>query len=411
MAINDLFLYPQEWIDDGAKDFVSLVRKWAEREIISKRHEYRLNYEDLFIEKRKKLIEDIGLERLVLPENYGGYGWNEPAGAPGITAVLSEVGRADGAIGFALAVKFAVFSVITMKPSINDLLCDTLVPLSFTDDINDVALILPGPGNVDRETPLFLGRSVTSRIEKADEGYNITGEKVRPLGCGRKADLYCAVCSKGEGEIVIAFVPSETEDIIKGDTIKDTGLDACENADITFDNVIIPDENVISRNGSVMELYSWLNLFLSAVTLGAAFNFFEILHEWAETRVIKGGVLLKENPLCAYVLADVAGEIATGKLLCYSLAQTIARSEQYGGIGGEAIYTYAQMTGERVHQGVMKAINRGMELMGSAGYAKEWHVEKHWRDVKTIQSYLCGIGADVPVKMDIARYFYQCKDL
>jgi alkylation response protein AidB-like acyl-CoA dehydrogenase len=411
MAINDLFLCPQDSIDNSAKDFVSVIRTWTDREIISKRHEYRLDYENLFIEKRKKLIGDMGLERLVLPENQGGYGWNEPAGAPGIMAVLSEVGRADAAIGFAFAVKFAVFSVITMKPNIDGLLCERLVPLSFTDSIKDVALILPGPGIDDSETPLFMGRSVASRIEKTDRGYSITGENLRPLGFGRNADLYCVVCSSREGDLFIAFVPEGTKGIIKGDSIRNTGLDACRNADITFDNVTLPAENVVGRNGSILELYSWLNLFLSGVSLGAAFNFFEILREWAETRVIKGGTLLKENPLCAYVLADVAGEIATGKLLCYSLAETIARSEQYGGIGGEAIYTYAQMTGERVHHGVMTAINRGMELMGSAGYAKEWHVEKHWRDVKTIQSHICGIGADVPVKMDIARYFYQCKDL
>ncbi|MEA3471290.1 MAG: acyl-CoA dehydrogenase, partial [Thermodesulfobacteriota bacterium] len=296
-------------------------------------------------------------------------------------------------------------------PSINDILCDRLVPLTFTDGINDVALILPGAGIAESETPLFFGRSVTSRIEKADGGYIITGEKLRPIGCGKEASLCCVVCSSGEGGFFIAFVPEGTEGVVKGDAIKDTGLDACKNADITFDNVKIPAENVIGRDGSVLELYTWLNLFLSGVSLGTALNFFEILREWAETRVIKGGGLLKENPLCAYVLADVAGEIATGKLLCYSLAQTIAGSEQYGGVGGQAIYTYAQMTGERVHRGVMKAINRGMELMGSAGYAKEWHVEKHWRDIKTIQSNVCGIGADVPVKMDIARYFYDCRDL
>jgi alkylation response protein AidB-like acyl-CoA dehydrogenase len=175
--------------------------------------------------------------------------------------------------------------------------------------------------------------------------------------------------------------------------------------------VTIPAENVIDRNGSVLELYSWLNLFLSGVSLGAAFNFFEILSLWAETRVIKGGESLKENPLCASVLAEVAEEIATGKLLGYSLARTMAKSEDYGGTEGEAVYTFAQMIGARVHQSIIRAINRGMELMGSAGYAKEWHVEKHWRDIKTIQSHLCGIGADVPVKMDIARYFYHCKTL
>jgi alkylation response protein AidB-like acyl-CoA dehydrogenase len=69
------------------------------------------------------------------------------------------------------------------------------------------------------------------------------------------------------------------------------------------------------------------------------------------------------------------------------------------------------MIGHRVQQGVMRAINRGMELMGSAGYAKEWHVEKHWRDVKTIQSILYGVAADAPLKMDTARFFYNCTEI
>jgi len=49
--------------------------------------------------------------------------------------------------------------------------------------------------------------------------------------------------------------------------------------------------------------------------------------------------------------------------------------------------------------------------MGSAGYAKEWHVEKHWRDIKTIQSYLCGVGAEAPIKLDLARFFYDCREV
>jgi hypothetical protein len=69
------------------------------------------------------------------------------------------------------------------------------------------------------------------------------------------------------------------------------------------------------------------------------------------------------------------------------------------------------MIGSRSQQAVMRAINRGLELMGSAGYAKEWHAEKHWRDVKTIQSLMCGVAAETPVKMDTARFFFSCSQV
>jgi alkylation response protein AidB-like acyl-CoA dehydrogenase len=49
-----------------------------------------------------------------------------------------------------------------------------------------------------------------------------------------------------------------------------------------------------------------------------------------------------------------------------------------------------------------------MELMASAGYAKEWQLERYWRDVKTVQCYL---GASEIAKFDVARWFYQCQTI
>jgi alkylation response protein AidB-like acyl-CoA dehydrogenase len=158
-------------------------------------------------------------------------------------------------------------------------------------------------------------------------------------------------------------------------------------------------------------LYTWLNLLLGGVSIGAATNFFELLADWSDNRVIKGGTTLKENPLCASVLADVAEEIALAKLLLYDLAAIIARPSSLDASSLTRTFTFAQMIGSRVQQGAMHAMNRGLELMGSAGYAKEWHVEKDWRDVKTIQSVLCGAGAEAPVKMDTARFFYSCTEI
>jgi alkylation response protein AidB-like acyl-CoA dehydrogenase len=173
----------------------------------------------------------------------------------------------------------------------------------------------------------------------------------------------------------------------------------------------VPEENVIDRDGAVEELYIWLNLLLGGVSVGAGINFFEMVSDWSDIRVIKGGTPLKENPLCASVLADVAEEIMLAKLLLYDLAQIISKPEEWGDNNIERTFTLAEMIGARAQQGVMRAINRGLELMGSAGYSKEWHVEKHWRDVKTIQSLLCGVAAEAPVKMDTARFFYSCTEI
>ena len=91
----------------------------------------------------------------------------------------------------------------------------------------------------------------------------------------------------------------------------------------------------------------------------------------------------------------------------YNVSNFIGRTETWGGHENPVIFMAAQMFGKRIQQCSINAINRGMELMASAGYAREWHAEKHWRDVKTIQSMLGGVAAEVPVQMDIARFFYN----
>ena len=86
--LDELFVYPKELVDEESKRIIHLVEQWANKEIISKRQEYRENYEKLFIEKRKSLNLTIGLQRLTLPEEHGGFGWNSPANAPGIVSIL-----------------------------------------------------------------------------------------------------------------------------------------------------------------------------------------------------------------------------------------------------------------------------------------------------------------------------------
>jgi alkylation response protein AidB-like acyl-CoA dehydrogenase len=112
--VDVLFLYPKQWMDEESKSIATLVRQWADKEIISKRMEYRENYAKLFMEKRKKLGLAIGLQRLTLPEEYGGFGWHRAFNAPGILTLLCEICRADAAIGVIFAAKYAIFETITM---------------------------------------------------------------------------------------------------------------------------------------------------------------------------------------------------------------------------------------------------------------------------------------------------------
>jgi alkylation response protein AidB-like acyl-CoA dehydrogenase len=409
--LDNLFIYPKQLMDEESLSVVRLVRQWSDREIVTRRMEYREDYEKLFVQKRKMLSIDLGLQKLTIPADLGGFGWNSPLKAPALLALACETGRADASIGILSAASWALFLMIACQHNHNDKLCGSLAARYSDETVRTPALILTGPGRTGMQTPLFFGRSILACAEKSETGFTLNGEDLRPLIAGGMADLFCVVCADGNGKPGIALVSGDAKGIKRGPSILMTGLNACGNAQIDFNHVPVPVENVLDQEGNIEELYTWLNLLLGGVSVGAAMNFFELLADWSDNRTIKGGVMLKENPLCASVLADVAGEIAMARLLLSDLAAIVAEQTESGPETVRRTFTYAGMIGHRVQQGIMHAINRGLELMGSAGYAKEWHVEKHWRDVKTIQSILYGVAAEAPIKMDTARFFYNCTEI
>jgi alkylation response protein AidB-like acyl-CoA dehydrogenase len=412
MGIDELFIVPGQKKDDESKRVTTLVRQWADKEVIAKRLEYQQNYAALFQEKTKMLALSIGLQRMAVPSDLGGFGWNTPDHAQDLLNVLMEAGRADASVGALFAMNYALFSsVLAHGSSDGSSLLKAFSESFSSDELKVPAFILAGPGYAGEETPLFRARSILARVHSAGGASVVQGKNLRPIAAGLDADLFCIVCAGENDRQCLALVPGDAKGVIRSGPIVTTGLNAITNAEITLDNVKIPTGYLIDSPGAVENLYSWLSLLFGGVSLGAGLNFFEILKSWCEARVIKGSSLLKENPLCASVMADVAEELSLTNLLLHDLARLMALPGQSGQMSETALFTYAGMIGSRSQQAVMRAINRGLELMGSAGYAKEWHAEKHWRDVKTIQSLMCGVAAETPVKMDTARFFFSCNQI
>jgi alkylation response protein AidB-like acyl-CoA dehydrogenase len=49
-----------------------------------------------------------------------------------------------------------------------------------------------------------------------------------------------------------------------------------------------------------------------------------------------------------------------------------------------------------------------MELMGSAGYATEWNLERYWRDIKTLEAT---VVPETAALVDMARHYFGLKTL
>jgi alkylation response protein AidB-like acyl-CoA dehydrogenase len=86
----------------------------------------------------------------------------------------------------------------------------------------------------------------------------------------------------------------------------------------------------------------------------------------------------------------------------------LSRPEVYGPTGGKAMYATATAVFKQVSRAAMLSIDNAMELMASAGYATEWNLERYWRDVKTMETY---VVPETAALTDMARHYFDLKRL
>ncbi len=413
MNYQELFPFPQERCEEADISLAHTVHQWGEAELASKRLELKEDYSRLIEPAMRKLLVDIGLQKILWPESFGGSAQNAPEIALPLTLALEQIGWADVGIGYVFASTFALCTTFAMEGNVQEKLVQAYAPL-FCQSGQPVigALILPSlKGKDSQDGPSFRGKALQARANQDKQAWTIEGRNMRPFNSGSNAQLFGVLCGiDGESDPAFFVVSGDAAGIKRKDVFLKTGLAASLNSDVDFDKVIVPPENLVFRGLQPFRaMLSWLYLGISATTVGSLFAAYDILKEWGDNRVIKGrGQVFKENPLTAALMAEIAMDILTSRMLLYQLAQMLAQPEVYGGAGEEKVFIPALCLATYITHAGEKAINSTMELMASAGYAKEWQLERYWRDVKTLQIHL---GNRELNKMEIARYFYDCKNL
>lgn len=411
--MNDLELFPylKNRLQPTDLDLAASLQSLVEREIMEKRLELKEDYQKLLRPSLARLLVDIGLQRIFWPEKYGGEEHNRPETSYTVTAALEQVGRADIGLAYLLSHSFALQAAIALEGNRLEEACTRFAPL-FCGDGQPiiVSLILPVFGE-EEHARTWRGKSFQVRARPVPEGWMLEGWGVRPTCSGADADLFGAWCAvEGEEEPAFILIPGDAAGLSRGPEFKKTGLAASRNADLELRDVRLPAENCLFRSDrDFRRLLSWLYLGLSATAVGGLLASYQILKEWGDNRVIKGtGNIFKENPLTGALMGEIAQEISMTRLLAYDLAEMLAAPDTFGDAGSEGVYTAALMIAHQVLAMSEHALHRTMELMASAGYAKEWQLERYWRDLKTVQCYL---GSHELAKHDFARWFYGAQTL
>ncbi len=423
MNFDDVFCFDKSTLGETDRSLVETVSRWANKEVIAARLEHAGDEAKLLTSALRRLLVDIGLQDLFPNDDASDF--TEFT----LASVLEQIGRADAGIAFLLANTFALqrSAPADAMPATGETLIASLVLPDYSDE---------------KTTPDFDGLTCRVKALKKDDSYILSGDHVRPQCAGADASFFGVICVV-EGEPACFLVPGDAKGLRRGESFHKTGLAASVNADLRFDNVVIPKGSLICRGReSVDKLLNDYRLGVAATGAGALLAVWEILKDWAETRVIKGkGMIFKDNPLVASMLGDIGGRIAICRLLLYDLARLSqpgaavphafagSQNSQWDAVaqpGGSrqaaphafrpgtscvaqpppAVYSAVSATcvglTQRILRESVEITGKAMELMASAGYATEWNIERIWRDLKTLENSLGPTAA----RAAMARHYF-----
>ncbi len=399
MKDHHRFPIPDEWLSDETGMLAESVARWAQREVVAKRSAHREDFEALYRPALRSLMSQVGLQDLLWIESP-----QEPLSAITLAAVLEQVGRADTGLGLMLANTAALQRCVPAP-----------LQLQLSEKGAIGALVLPGfaagspphvsPGAALGPVAGLHGLTPQVRAQSVDGGWRLEGRAVRPQCHGARA-TYFGLVAELDSEPALFAVTAAVGGLSVGEPLLKTGLGASLNADLELRGVEVgADRLLVQGIGGHEELLSWYYLGCAATASGALLAMYRILDDWCESRVIKGRKQrFKDNSLVAAVLGDLGEIIATGRILVVHLAR---RLDTAGG-ADQADHATAVATTRTVIRGAMEGLDRAMELMGSAGYATEWNLERYWRDIKTLSTYLM---LDTVGPAALAHHYFGCRNL
>ncbi|MFQ3573685.1 MAG: acyl-CoA dehydrogenase family protein [Thermodesulfovibrionales bacterium] len=204
---------------------------------------------------------------------------------------------------------------------------------------------------------------------------------------GGEADIYTVIAltdkSKGPRGASAFIVEKGAPGFTFGKKEDKMGIRASATRELIFNDCRIPKENLIAREGAgfliAMKTLDQARVGVAAQGVGLAQGAFDEAVKFARKRVQFGHPIISFQAV-QHMLADMAIQIEAARALTYSVAR-------YVDSGAKDISKESAMAKTFATDIAMRVTTDAVQVMGGAGYMKEYPVEKMMRDAKILQIY------------------------
>ncbi|WP_440005285.1 acyl-CoA dehydrogenase family protein [Halomicrococcus sp. SG-WS-1] len=349
------------------------VRRFAENEVepIAKEYDQEEKYPWEIIDEAAKM----GLTGANIPVEYGGAGYS-----PLETAIITEeLFAVDPGIGLCItSTAFGADAIIEFGTETQKE--EYLTPIAEGEAIMGTAISEPDTGSDVS--------SVSTSAEKDGDEWVINGNKMW-ITNGSVGDYFVVMCQtepeaedrySGFSQIIV----ESDRDGFEADKITGKlGIRASDTAELIFDDVRVPEENLIGTRGmgflQLMQFFDETRTSVAAQGVGIAKGACERALDYAQQRE-QFGKSISEFQAIQHKLAEMHTQTEAARNLTYKSAWSVENED------GD-LTQLASMAKEYASRIAVEVADEAVQIHGGSGYVNDFDVERFYRDAKITQIY------------------------
>ena len=370
--------------NENQEMIAQMVRDFAEKEIRPNMKKW--DDDEIFPIETMKKMGELGLLGIFIPEEYGGSGFSYFEYA----TALMELGRVCGGVGLSVAAHNSLCTGHIYYHGSEEQKRKYLPKLASGEWIGAWGLTEPNTGS-------DAMRMKTTAVKEGNE-WVINGAK-NWITHGLSGDVAVVLIRTGElleSNGITAFIIEKGTPGFSAVKIKEKlGVRASETAELIFDNVRVPEENVIGQVGmgfkQAMQILDGGRISIASLSCGIARGAYESSVKYAKEREQFGQPIAHFQAI-GFKLADMATEVEAAELLTFQAAYLKNNKLSLTKAGAFAKYYASEVA--------VKCGNEAVQIMGGYGYTKEYPAEKFLRDAKLMT---IGEGTSEIQKLVISR--------
>ncbi|THE63038.1 acyl-CoA dehydrogenase [Salinadaptatus halalkaliphilus] len=348
------------------------VQRFAENEIVPQATAF--DEEETFPHDIVDQAAEMGLVGSSIPIEYGGAGYS----TLDTVIIAEELFSYDPGIALSiLACSFGTEAI--MEFGTEGQKERFLEPVAAGEKISGAAISEPDTGSDVS--------SVSTKAEKDGDEWVVNGNKMW-ITNGTVGDFFVVLCktnpdAEGRYNGFSQIVVESDRDGFEADKITGKmGIRASDTAELIFDDVRVPEENLIGTRDAAfmqqMQFFDATRAGVAAQGVGIAKGALRNALEYAQDRE-QFGQSISEFQAIQHKLAEMATETEAARNLTYKAAWNVEQ--------GNDVTKLASMAKEHASRTAVEVANEALQIHGGAGYVNDFPVERFYRDAKITQIY------------------------